>query len=70
MLELAGLTNEPILAIGDGENDIALFELIENGVRVAMGNACDALKERADWIAPPVEEDGFAVAMQYFGLTK
>jgi hypothetical protein len=70
MLELAGLTNEPVLAIGDGENDIALFELIENGVRVAMGNACDALKERADWIAPPVEEDGFAVAMQYFGLTK
>jgi len=70
LLELVGLSGEPILAIGDGENDLALFDLVENGVKVAMGNACDALKERADWIAPSVDEDGFAVAMHHFGLTQ
>lgn len=70
LLELVGLSREPILAIGDGENDLALFDLVENGIKVAMGNACDALKEQADWIAPSVDEDGFAVAMHHFGLTQ
>lgn len=70
MLEHAALESESILAIGDGYNDIPLFHLARNGVKVAMGNACDELKDLADWIAPPVEEHGFAVAMERYGLTR
>jgi len=69
MLEFAGLQSDSILAIGDGYNDIPLFELAKDGIKVAMGNACEELKDIADWVAPPVEEHGFAIAMDHFGLT-
>ena len=35
---------------------------------VAMGNACDALKEVADYITTGVDEDGIARALEYFEL--
>lgn len=70
MLELAGLAGERVLAIGDGTNDLPLFAAVDGqGIKVAMGNACDELKDLADWIAPSVTGDGFAVAMDHFGLT-
>jgi len=69
MLRLAGLTDQRLLAIGDGTNDLSLFAAAgENGIRVAMGNAPDELKDLADWVAPPVEDHGFAVAMERYRL--
>jgi hydroxymethylpyrimidine pyrophosphatase-like HAD family hydrolase len=41
---------------------------VEEGLRFAMGNAPDELKDLADWVAPSVEEHGFAVAMERYGL--
>ena len=38
------------------------------GVGVAMGNGSPATKAVADWIAPPVTEDGAAVAIERFVL--
>ncbi|HUB93889.1 MAG TPA: HAD family hydrolase [Verrucomicrobiae bacterium] len=70
MLRHGNLIDRRKLAIGDGMNDIALFAAAgDNGVRVAMGNAPDELKDLADWVAPPVEEYGFAVAMERYGLS-
>jgi HAD superfamily hydrolase (TIGR01484 family) len=54
------------MVVGDGGNDLPLFELA--GWRVAMGNAAPELKEQADWIAPSVDEDGLAVAIERFVL--
>ena len=34
------------------------------GFAVAMGNASTGCKEIADWIAPPIDEDGVAVALR------
>ncbi|HZM64384.1 MAG TPA: HAD-IIB family hydrolase [Candidatus Saccharimonadales bacterium] len=69
MLAYAKLFDRRILAIGDGMNDFALFDAAGlDGVKVAMGNAPDELKDRADWVAPPVEEHGFAVAMEHYNL--
>ena len=69
MLHYADLAGENALAIGDGTNDISLFAAVgANGVKVAMGNADEQLKDLADWVAPHVEDDGFAVAMEWYGL--
>lgn len=71
MLRCADLSDRRVLAIGDGTNDISLFAAVgPNGVKVAIGNenTPDELKDLADWVAPPVEEHGFAVAMERYGL--
>lgn len=43
-------------AFGDGTNDIEMIEFCEVGV--AMGNACDELKEKADIICKSIENNG------------
>jgi len=56
------------MAIGDHDNDISM--VIWAGLGVAMGNASPALKAVADWIAPPMEQDGVAAALERFVLRK
>ena len=63
---LWGLKDEEILTIGDQNNDIALLKA--GGVKVAMGNATEELKEIADYITDSVYEDGFVRAMEKFCL--
>ena len=61
-----GLKKDEILTIGDQNNDIALLQA--GGIKVAMGNATDELKEIADYITESVYEDGFVKAMEKFCL--
>jgi hydroxymethylpyrimidine pyrophosphatase-like HAD family hydrolase len=71
MLRLADLSDHRVLAIGDGMNDISLFAAVgPDGVKVAINNenTPDELKDLADWVAPSVDDDGFAVAMERYGL--
>ena len=51
-----------VLAIGDSDNDIPM--LAAAGYGVAMGNATSGVKAVADWVAPSIEEDGAAVALE------
>lgn len=60
--EALGLTAEQVMAIGDSDNDLGMFE--EAGLRVAMGNACEPLKRRADVIAPDNGHDGVAWSLE------
>ena len=60
------LKKEEILTIGDQNNDIALLQA--GGIKIAMGNATDELKEIADYITESVYEDGFVKAMEKFCL--
>lgn len=61
------LKDEEILTIGDQNNDIALLKA--GGVKVAMGNATEELKQIADYITDSVFENGFVTAMQkYCGI--
>jgi Cof subfamily protein (haloacid dehalogenase superfamily) len=53
-----------VLAIGDNDNDIPLLQAA--GVGVAMGNGSPGLKAIAHWIAPSIEEDGAAVALEKY----
>jgi Cof subfamily protein (haloacid dehalogenase superfamily) len=55
-----------VMAIGDQDNDAPMVAWA--GVGVAMGNASPATKAVADWVAPPVTEDGAAIAIERFIL--
>jgi Cof subfamily protein (haloacid dehalogenase superfamily) len=61
-----GVKQEETIGIGDGDNDLDMIQWA--GLGVAMGNATPAVKAAADWIAPPVEEDGAAEALRRFVL--
>ena len=52
------LKKAEILGVGDGLNDLELLEA--SGMKVAMENGADALKQIADVIAPPHDQDCFA----------
>src|SRR6185437_6847206 len=62
LLKLENLAKENIMAVGDANNDLPLFEVA--GFKVAMGNGSDRLKEAADYITDSVEEDGLAKAIE------
>lgn len=55
-----------VMAVGDSYNDLAMIKWAGTGV--AMGNACDAIKESADFITASNEEDGVAEALRSFIL--
>jgi len=62
-----GGTLDQVIAFGDAENDEDM--LLAAGVGVAMGNASDEVKAKADAVAPSVDDDGVAVFLrEFFGL--
>lgn len=56
MLSYAGGRPEDVVVFGDDYNDLVMFD--DAFYKVAMGNGCDALKERADYVAQRNTEDG------------
>lgn len=64
--EHLGLKAENVMTIGDNFNDVEMLEYA--GIGVAMGNAPDAVKVLANWVAPDVERDGAAAAIEEFLL--
>jgi Cof subfamily protein (haloacid dehalogenase superfamily) len=61
-----GQLPEKIVFFGDGANDIELVEMADIGV--AMGNAIDILKEKADFVTKHIEADGIYYACEQLGL--
>lgn len=57
-----------VMAIGDQGNDIAMIAWA--GIGVAMGNASADVQAVADWVAPPLEDDGAAIAIERFILNR
>ncbi len=68
LLARLNVDHNNVMVVGDGGNDIPLFELA--GLKIAMGNGADALKNKADWVAPSVDEDGLAVAIEKYILKR
>jgi Cof subfamily protein (haloacid dehalogenase superfamily) len=61
-----GVPQSQVMAVGDQDNDAPMVAWA--GLGVAMGNGSTACKAAADWIAPPISEDGAAVAIEKFAL--
>ncbi len=64
LAQYLGIPRERVLAVGDQENDIEMIRWAGTGV--AMGNAPEVVKVVADWVAPSAEEDGAAVALEWW----
>lgn len=65
--ERLGLRREEIIAAGDNLNDLAMIEYA--GLGVAMANAPEALRARADFVAPSNNDHGLQEVIERFILT-
>ncbi len=61
-----GIKQSEMIAVGDGYNDLSMIEYA--GLGVAMGNAPDDIKEKADYVTLSNEEDGVAHVIREFVL--
>jgi len=57
-----GIGPQQFIAAGDSFNDLPMLEIA--GLRIAMASAPPEMKELADYVAPPVEQDGLAAAIE------
>lgn len=64
--DLLGLQPANVMTIGDNFNDVEMLEYA--GIGVAMGNAPADVKAVAQWVAPSIEQDGAAAAIEEFVL--
>ena len=62
LAQLLAVEPSRFIAAGDSFNDLPMLEVA--GLRIVMASAPPELKAIADYIAPAVEEDGLAVAIE------
>lgn len=65
MMDHLGGTLEDVVVFGDGKNDLVMFD--SQWTSIAMGNAVDVLKKKADYVAAANVEDGIEKACRHFG---
>ena len=65
-LKAVGKDLSDTIAFGDGPNDHEMLETAYTGV--AMGNASDDLKEKADLVTDPIDRDGLYKGFEMLGL--
>lgn len=61
-----GVERDQVLAIGDNDNDITMLQWA--GVSVAIEGGSPGALAAADWVAPGVDADGAAVAIEKYAL--
>lgn len=66
VLDALGPHHGTVYGIGDASNDVSLMNAVDVGI--AMGNALDYLKKRADYITDSVDKDGVVKALEHFRL--
>lgn len=67
LAERLDVPRSAVMAVGDSDNDAAMVAWA--GIGVAMGNARPSVAEKADWVAPSLEEHGAAAALERFALS-
>lgn len=66
VLEALGIPRENSIGVGDGSNDLPMIEFA--GLGVAMGNAPEDVKLRADAVTESCANDGVAVMIEKYVL--
>lgn len=61
-----GIPREEVIAVGDSGNDVSMVRWA--GLGVAVANATADVHAVADWVAPPVSEDGVVDVIERFLL--
>lgn len=62
VIRVLGLSFHDVLALGDAENDLALFEVC--GWAACPSNAVNGLQQRADWVFPGTDGQAIAGALE------
>lgn len=68
LAELYKIKKEEVMAIGDNENDIEMIQYA--GLGVAMGNALEIVKKKANYVTTSNDDDGVAKVINKFILNK
>ncbi|HXE69729.1 MAG TPA: Cof-type HAD-IIB family hydrolase [Hyphomicrobiaceae bacterium] len=68
LAELMGVPASEIAVLGDGRNDLPMFAAA--GLSIAMGNAGDEVKAKADLVTAANDEEGFAQAVEQLLLPR
>jgi hypothetical protein len=68
LLKFLGVDTKDTIGVGDGHNDMHLFNAVNH--RVAMSNGVDELKAAADEIIGSVSDDGFAAYLEQLAKIK
>ncbi len=66
LIQVCGIKQEEVIAIGDSYNDLSMIEFA--GLGVAMGNAPDDIKEIANFVTDTNMSDGVAKVVEEFVL--
>lgn len=64
MIELVDGNLDDVVVFGDDHNDLIMFD--KRFTKIAMGNACDALKKEADYVTANNIDDGIYLALKHF----
>lgn len=64
LLGRLGFSRNQMVCCGDGFNDLSMIEYA--GLGVAMGNAHEDIRAKADYVAPTCDEDGVVDVIQRF----
>jgi Cof subfamily protein (haloacid dehalogenase superfamily) len=67
LMEHLGISPDEVAAFGDGLNDVEMIQSVGSGI--AMGNAIEALKDKARFVTKPLREDGIAYGVNKWVLT-
>ena len=65
-LQQLGLKMADAMAFGDAHNDMEMLQTV--GFSVAMGNAVPEIKAIADYVCPPIDEDGIYRGLVDLGI--
>ena len=68
LITTLGIRREEIIACGDGYNDLSMIHFA--GLGVAMANAAEDIRQKADFITLSNEEDGVAHVVEQFILSE
>ena len=66
LMKMLNVEKDQLMCCGDASNDIPMIELA--GIGVAMGNAWDEVKEKADFVTESCDDDGVGIAVEKFVL--
>lgn len=66
ILEVLHLSKEDTYAFGDGSNDVCMFRSCTH--TIAMGNAIDELKEKAEYVSDHFQQQGIRKALCYYHI--
>ncbi|MBO6286468.1 MAG: HAD hydrolase family protein, partial [Bacilli bacterium] len=65
IMKALGLKRDEAISFGDDTQDITMKE---GSIFVCVGNGKDEVKQAADYVSPPIVDDGIEEALKHYGV--